>query len=349
MYKMTDEELHRRRARRRRPSAQMGLFLAVLMTIIGAAGVITAADRQIENVDRIEDLEDILVAVDGPAVNYLLIGSDSREEVSDGSFGDASQITGRRSDTIMILRQEADGNGAAILSLNRDLWVTMADTGREDRINSAYNRGADVLAATITQEFGIPINHVVDVDFEGFQDIVDATGGTELCFEYSVRDFKANYKQPSGCHVLDGEQALAYARSRTWEEFRDGEWQSDGRSDLGRVERQQYFIRQTANETLRDLAADPFLASDIIAATADSVRIDNNLDPLATAGTLRKAFSVGLSTYTLPTEGVMIDGKAVLLVVEGPETDAILNYFRGVGPPPPDDAATTEPTVSTGR
>lgn len=329
---------------RRRTSTRLGVVFAAILAVVGAAGVITAADRQVDNVDRIEDLDDILVAVDGPAVNYLLIGSDSREGVEDGSdetatIGSETEVTGRRSDTIMILRQEEDGNGAALLSLNRDLWVTMADTGQQDRINSAYNRGADVLAATITENFGIPINHVVDVDFNGFKQIVDTIGGTTICFEFPARDVKSGLDQPAGCNNLTGDQALAYARSRTYQEFRDGDWQTDGSADIGRVLRQQQFIAAAVNETLSELQSDPFLASELINATSGSLRLDPNLDPFAAAGTLRKAFGTGLTTYTLPVEGATIDGKSVLLVVEGPETDAILNYFRGVGPLP----ATTLP------
>lgn len=307
--------------------------------------MITAADRQVGNVERIEDLDDVLVPVDGPAINYLLIGSDSREglEADAGDFattGDAGDVGGRRSDTIMILRQEEDGNGAAILSLNRDLWVTQADTGNSDRINSAYGRGAGVLAQTISNEYGIQINHVVDIDFLGFKTIVDTIGGTTLCFDVPVRDLKSGLDQPAGCHVLGGEQALAYARSRTFQELRDGEWRTDGSADLGRVKRQQLFISATANETLNELQANPFLARDLIDAASGSMRLDPNLDPLGAAGTLRKAFGTGLTTFSLPVQDTTIDGKSVLLMIDGPEAQGILDYFRGVGPlpvPPPEE------------
>jgi LCP family protein required for cell wall assembly len=324
---------------RRRTSAPFGVLFAVVVAVAGATGVITAAERQVSSVDRIENLEDILVAVDGPAVNYLLIGSDSREgfdpnSADAGSIGSDSDVTGRRSDTIIILRQEANGAGAALLSLNRDLWVTQADTGGQNRINSAYNRGADVLAATITAEYGIPINHVVDVDFFGFKDIIDTIGGTTLCFEAPARDVNSGLDQPAGCNKLTGEQALAYARSRNYEEFRDGEWRKDGTADIGRVLRQQQFISATVNETLNELQSDPFLASELINSTSGSLRLDPNLDPLSAAGTLRKAFSTGLTTYTLPSDGANINGNSVLVLRDGPEAQAILDYFRGVGPLP---------------
>ncbi len=159
----------------------------------GAFGVISAANARSDDVQRIEGLELVLTAQDGPAQNYLLIGSDSRENADPddadfGGIGDTNQVSGRRSDTIMILRQEADGNGASIVSLPRDLWVNIAGRDGANRINSAYSDGTDVLAATITQELGIPINHVVDIDFSGFKDIVDAMGGTQVCFWFATRD-----------------------------------------------------------------------------------------------------------------------------------------------------------------
>lgn len=324
--------------RRLRTSAPLGLLFAVAVALVGSVGLISAADRQVGDVARIEDLDEVLAAVDGPAVNYLLIGSDTRDgsdpNAADfGAIGDASVVSGRRSDTIMVLRQERDGNGAALLSFPRDLWLTHADTGRQQRINATYNRGADVLAATITQNYGIPINHVVDVDFFGFKSVVDAIGGTTLCFEFATRDVNSGLDQQPGCNLLDGNQALAYARARNYEEFREGDWRKDPTADIGRVARQQSFISATVDQTLARLRSDPFLASELIDATTSSLRLDPNLDPLGAAGTLRKAFGSGFTTYQLPVDGAMIDGNSVLLLRDD-EAQPLLDYFRGVGPLP---------------
>lgn len=330
-------------SRVRSSSRSLALFFAVVVAVVGAAGVIRAANDRTSNVERIDDLDDILVASDGPAVNYLLIGSDSREgsdpDSSDyGGIGDTSDVSGRRSDTIMILRQERDGNRAALVSIPRDLWVEIAGEGYSSRVNSAYNEGADVLAATINQELGIPINHVVDIDFFGFKELVDAIGGTTICFDHVTRDLNSGLDQQPGCHELDGQQALAYARSRHYEEFRDGQWQEDPRADLGRIERQQHFISRTAETTIQRLQADPFLASDLIDAASGTVRLDENLEPLEAAGTLRKAFGNGFTTYQLPVIAETIDGNAVLRLGDG--ADEILDYFRGEGPLPPAPSTT---------
>lgn len=326
-----------RRRPRRRSSAPLALAFAIAVGVVGAAGVIRAANERTASVERIEGLEEILVAVDGPAVNYLLIGSDSREGADPGSsdfggIGDTNAVSGRRSDTIMILRQEKDGNGAALMSIPRDLLVTIAGSGKQDRINSAYNQGPDVLAATVTQELGIPINHVVDIDFFGFKDLVDTVGGTTICFDFVTRDGNSGLAQEPGCNVLDGVQALAYARSRNYEEFRDGEWRKDPTADLGRIKRQQAFISSTVNATLAKLQADPFLASELIESVSGSVRIDDGLDPISAAGTLRKAFSAGLVTYQLDVRGEMFNEKSILLLNDS--SQPILDYFRGLGPLP---------------
>jgi LCP family protein required for cell wall assembly len=300
--------------------------------------VIRAANARTSDIERIEGLELALTPQDGPARNYLLIGSDTRENADPnqadfGGIGDANEITGRRSDTIMILRQEADGNGASVVSLPRDLWVDIVGRDNPNRINTAYSDGTDVLASTITRELGIPINHVIDIDFNGFKDLVDAVGGTEICFLYPTRDKNTGLDVQPGCHRLDGLQSLQYTRSRYYEEFRDGQWRTDPTSDLGRIERQQNFLQQTANSTIAKLQSDPFLASELITAGTSAVRMDPGLDPVAAAGTLRKAFSTGLNKYRLPVSGTTIDGNAVLTLDPGAEP--ILNYFRGVGPPPP--------------
>lgn len=324
--------------RRRRSSAPLALLLAALIGGFGAFGVITAANARTSDVERIEGLELVLTAQDGPARNYLLIGSDTRENADPadpdfGGIGDVNTVQGRRSDTIMILRQEADGNGAAVVSLPRDLWVDIAGARGESRINSAYSDGTDVLAATITQQLGIPVHHVVDIDFNGFKDLVDAVGGTTICFEYPTRDGNTGLDQQPGCNTLDGLQSLQYARSRYYEEFRDGAWRTDPTADLGRIERQQNFLQLTADSTIAKLQSDPFLASKLIDAATAAVRMDPGLDPIGAAGTLRKAFSTGLNKYQLPVVGVTRNGNAVLLLGDG--ADPILDYFRGVGPPPP--------------
>ncbi len=324
------------------------LLVAAVVGTLGAAGVLRAADERTQDVERISGLESVLADVpDGdddsieyPAENYLLVGSDTREgtDVAAADFGvigDESAVGGRRSDTIMVLRQERNG-GAGLMSLPRDLWIEIAGTGESQRINTAYNTdtggGAERLAATVSQSIGIPIHHYVEVDFVGFKDIIDRLGGVELCVEFAARDLNSGLKIDPGCQTLDGVQALAYARSRQYEEWNGTDWVKDPRGDLGRIERQQLFMRAAVDGTLRQMQSSPFGSGDTIDAVVASVRIDDRLDPIRAGRALRSAAEEGLTTYALPVVDDTVGDAAVLRL--GDDADAVLAYFRGDGPSP---------------
>ena len=339
---------------RRRPGSPLPwvLVLAIVIGTLGAVGVIRAADQRADDVDRVLGLEGVLTEVPGeddpsieyPAENYLLVGSDARDGVDPdsedfGVIGDSNDVGGRRSDTIMVLRQERNG-GAALMSVPRDLWVEIAGTGRSQRINTAYNSGPEGLAATVTQSLGIPIHHYVEVDFVGFKDIIDRLGGVEVCVGYASRDLNSGLALDPGCQVLDGVQALAFARSRYFEEWDGADWRTDPRSDLGRIERQQLFIRAAVDGTLRKMRSSPFGSGDTIQAVVDSVRIDEGLDPIKAGDALRNAAEVGVRTYSLPVVNDVVSGNAVLRLGEG--ADLLLDYFRGVGPAPAEFETTAE-------
>jgi LCP family protein required for cell wall assembly len=324
----------------------MALGMAVLVGVAGSAGVLYSARERSEAVERVPGLtEEDLAANDGPAENFLLVGSDSREGVDVGdpenaSIGDEAEVSGQRSDTIMILRREKNG-GASLLSLPRDLWVPIAGTDHSAKINSAYNEGPQRLVRTVTQALGVPIHHYVEVDFNGFTRLVDEIGGVQICVDYPAQDENTGLRLNPGCQVLDGTQGLAYARSRHYEEFVDGDWRGEEEApDLARIGRQQQFIRAAVDKLLRRIRRNPLRLGDLIGVATDSVRIDGDLDPVDAANALRAAAEEGLATYTLPVVGVEHDGQSALELGEGAE--AILDYFRGVAPAPP-ATTTTEP------
>ena len=323
----------------------IALSLAVLVGAGGSAGVLVAARDRVDDVETIDGMTEVLqtLPTDAPAENYLLVGSDSRENVDPNYescevIGNTADVVGKRSDTIMILRRE-QGGGAALLSIPRDLWVPIAGRGESSRINSAYNDGPDVLAETITDALGIPIQHYVEIDFVGFQRLVDAIGGVEICTMVPAQDDSSGLRLDPGCTTLDGSQALAFARSRHYEEFSDGEWHEDPTGDIGRMQRQQQFIRQATKKILDEVESDPFSLNRLLDAATDSLVIDDSLDPLQAAGALRDAARIGLDTYTLPVEGMEIDGKSVVDLT--PEAEPILDYFRGVTSSPPSTTSTT--------
>jgi LCP family protein required for cell wall assembly len=325
------------RRRTRHVSTAIALLVGTATVLGVGLGLQTSA--RLDSIRRVEAVSGALQPV-GPVVeNYLLVGSDSREgaDPNDPDFagiGDAGQTTGRRSDTIMVLRVDRTTGDVALLSLPRDLWVDVAGTGESNRINSAYTRGPEVLVETVQNALGIPINHYVEVDFQGFKSIIDAIGGVEVCFADAARDEHTGLAIPGpGCHVLDGVTGLQYARSRYYEEFRDGDWQIDGTADIGRTKRQQAFVEAMMRTAVDATAANPFRAGALVEAATGALSVDPQLDIVRMARQLRPAATGGVRRFSLPVRGTEIDGKSVLLL-EDSTALPIIAYFQGGGPAP---------------
>jgi LCP family protein required for cell wall assembly len=325
------------------------LALAALFTIVvgvgGGAGVYFAGEREQGNVERVDELTDVLAANDdGPAENYLVVGSDSRDVVDEdaedaGLFLNGATGEGGRSDTIMILRRDPE-HGASLLSIPRDLWVPIAGTGDDGKINWAYIGGPRRLAETITQALGIPIHHYVEVDFAGFQRLVDEIGGVEICVEYATQDRNSGLALNPGCQTLDGHMALAYARSRRYQEFRDGEWRDEqGAPDLNRIARQQHFLRSAASAVMEEVNSNPFRLGDLIDAAGSVVRLDANVDVLDAGEAMFAAAQEGLHTFVPPVQELTVGDQSALQLADG--ADEVLDYFRGIGSLPTVPDSTT--------
>ena len=225
--------------------------------------------------------------------NYLLVGSDSRD-AGDPNTGDSASSSGRRSDTIMVLRVDRSDGSAALLSIPRDLYVTVYGHTEPSRINAAFSENPAVLVQTVQTALGVPVHHYVEVDFVGFKDLVDALGGIELCFERPTRDTNTglNITKP-GCQVLDGVQALAYARSRHYEELIDETWHEDPRSDFGRTARQRDFVNRCLQSALAQVQQQPYRP--LVQATAEQ-KVTEFSDVSGTVvGFRTPAFEEGLS------------------------------------------------------
>jgi LCP family protein required for cell wall assembly len=336
--------------RLRRPPGALAFGLAVLVAAAGTIGMKVSAHQATNAVTRDEQVVQALEQPvnDAPAENYLLVGSDSRQGISAddpnaGAIGNADEVVGGRSDTIMVLRRERNG-GAYLLSIPRDLWVTIAGTGKKSKINSAYNQGSERLVETVSQALGIPINHYVEIDFAGFQRLVDEIGGVKICTYYPAQDLHSGLHLNPGCTNLDGSQALAYARSRYYQEWHDGQWHQDGTADIGRIKRQQLFIKTAVTKLLQEMENQPFEIGELIGAATSAVTIDQGLDPVKAAAALRQAAEIGLDTYALPVTAAQHKGQSAL-DLDTAAAQPILDFFRGAGaaPPPSTTPATSVP------
>lgn len=337
---MTDEprrEPVSRRGARRRHRLRDFLAIGTFFLVATAVGLVIATRQQEASVERVGELSGVLADAGGPFVNYLLVGSDTREGADPnspdfGGIGLAEETGGHRSDTIMLLHVDNERKRTSLMSIPRDLWVDIPGFG-SDRINRSYTFGPDVLVQTIQQNLGIPVNHYVEVDFNSFKRLIGALGGVDVCFDFPTRDVNTGLNVPSpGCYTLDALQSLAYARSRYYETYQDGEWVVDGRADLGRVARQQAFVEAAVKKAIDQTASNPLRASELIDAAVSSLRVDPGTDLSASAEYLRPLAGGGIARYSLPVVPEDIDGKAVLVL--GADAPSVLRYFAGLDEPP---------------
>ena len=224
----------RPRPRSRRRVVLISVGVVALVLVVSGIGIWLWASSVFNRIER--------VAV-GPALsdggrgtNYLLVGTDNR-----------AGVAGNRSDTILLLRIE--GGKARMLSIPRDLYVTIANTGKKQRINAAYNSGAINLVRTVTAELGLPVDRYLEVNFVSFGGLVDAVGGVDIDFPNPAFDRSSGLDVKQAGRVrLDGKQALAYVRSRHFVEIVNGQEKSDPGGDLSREQRQQTFLARRVVE-----------------------------------------------------------------------------------------------------
>ena len=271
-------------------------------------------------------------------VNFLIVGTDSAlgvaadDPVLRGRYVDPNGRS--RADVIMLVRLDPASGSGWVLSIPRDLWVDIP-RGQENRINSAlWIGGAPLLVETITQNFQIEVNHYVKVDFAGFQSLVDALGGVPVWFSHPAMDKKSKLDiSTTGCHVLDGRQALQYVRSRSYTELIGGEWRVTGGNDLHRIERQQDFVVLALNRAVKRGIRNPNIMAHLLESVVSMVTLDQDLamEELLDLGMSFKDFDPSdlhrqrLDVYPLRWSDGSYKGEAAYVR----ENQAILNVFRG--------------------
>ena len=315
------------KTRRRRYSSGQRWTIRILVLLVLAAATLVAltflADFQMEDAGPMPSL----AAGDGV---YLIVGSDSRENLPDdleGSFGD---FAGARADVI-ILAQVVDGR-TQLLSIPRDLRVEIPGEG-VNKINAAYAFGGpDLLVDTVANATGVRPNHYLEVEFGGFAGIVDALGGIELDIPYPARDAKSGLDIGAGVQTVDGATALAYARSRSYEELIDGEWVAQGGGDVARAARQREVLTKimAASSSPSGLVRSPL----VVTAVGSHLTADSGLTVFDLARTGWGMRSAGVTeSMTLPVVGAE-EGGVSYLVRSEPAATEVLNAFAAGQPLP---------------
>lgn len=317
----------RRRRRMSRGQRWTIRILALLVVLTAAAvAVVLLAEFRMNDLGAL----DALASGEG---TYLVVGSDSRENLPDdleGSFGD---FGGERADVIILMH--VAGDRLQLLSLPRDLRVEIPGHG-VDKINAAYAYGGpDLLVETVTAATGITVNHYMQVEFGGFAGIVDALGGIEIDFPAPARDQKSGLLvEQSGPQNVDGATALAYARSRTYEELVDGEWRLTDGGDIARTGRQREVLMEILSEASSPsgLVRSPFVINEVTGHLA----VDSTVTPLRLARTAWSVRSADTTdAVTLPVVGATENGVSYVVRSE-PAATEVLNAFAA-GDPLPDE------------
>ncbi|MDP9399179.1 MAG: LCP family protein, partial [Actinomycetota bacterium] len=273
-------------------------------------------------------------------LNILVMGSDTRGGANAEYAG--GQVEGERSDTTILLHLSADRQRAVAVSIPRDTQVTIPACTKPDgtriaehqaMFNSAYQlAGSACTIQTVEALTGIYINHHVVVDFSGFKRMVDALGGVDVCLPKPVRDVKSGLDLPAGRQEVDGEQALAYVRTR---------YALSNGSDLSRIERQQLFLAAMIQKAKSsEVLTRPDRLISFLDAATQSVTTDPELASLNDlSGLARQVQGIGLDRVrflTTPNEPWPVNPNRVQLT---PAADDLWRLLREDSPLPGEKAA----------
>ncbi|WDF38596.1 LCP family protein [Streptomyces sp. T12] len=232
------------------------------------------------------------------ARNILLIGSDSRAGKGNRRYGRDSGT--ERSDTTILLHLSAGRRSATAVSIPRDLMVDVPGCRRPDgrrsapmfaMFNYAFQVGGSACTVrTVERLTNIRVDHHVVVDFHGFEEMVDALDGVEICLTEPINDKAAKLRLPAGKVTLDGEQALGYVRAR--KSLGDG-------SDTDRMERQQRFLAALVQKVQsNDVLLNPVRLYPVLDAATSSLTTDPAL------ASLRGLYELVRGVRDIPTERV---------------------------------------------
>ena len=245
------------------------------------------------------------------ALNYLLVGSDTREGLTKEQskllrVGTTKSAAGARSDTMLLVHISKARDRATIISIPRDSLVVIPEhqsslykdrtvAAANGKINAAFAwGGAPLLIQTIENETGVRIDHYIEIGFAGFAGIVDSLGGIEVCSKKDIDDPQSHLVMSAGVHTLNGVEALKYVRTRDF----------DGMGDLGRMQRQQQFMSAVLRKvTSSGVLLNPVKVINLFNAAIATVKTDSQLntsDLITLAKQLKNLSASKVRTLTIP-------------------------------------------------
>ncbi|WP_406642869.1 LCP family protein [Amycolatopsis sp. WGS_07] len=338
---------------------RIALIVVVVLIFVGtgvAWGAVTWFDAKFAQVSALDENSADIQNAEGQAndENFLMVGSDSRDGASaEENVGDASNIPGARSDTVMVAHVPADRKRVVVVSFPRDLEIDRPDCNRWDpaksattdevvpaqkiaKLNTAYAVGGPQCMTKVIQKVtGLRINHFVGIDFNGFKEMVDAVHGVTVHNEKPIDDTTlGKVLAETGDVTISGDQALSYVRAR--------HVKGDPTSDYGRIKRQQAFIGALLKKVMSsDVVLDPGKLSGFITAFAHATFGDNlGVQQMMTlAQSMRGLDPANINFLTIPTVGLPNKRGNEVLLQE--KTKSLFDALRDNTPLPGNQPAGT--------
>jgi LCP family protein required for cell wall assembly len=276
--------------------------------------------------------------VNGKALNFLLVGSDSREGLSKEELKKSSTefTPGRRSDTMILIHLAADRKHVTLVSFPRDSYVEIPAHGtraaHQGKINTAFSEGGPALAIqTVEKLTGVRMDHYIEVNFAGFQRLVDALDGVDVCLPSAAKEPLSGINLPAGKSHIKGQQALAFVRQR----------HGLPRGDLDRIARQQQFMGALMRRaTSIGVLLNPFKLKGFLDVATKSLQVDDKLgfnDMKALALAMKGLDPGRVAFVTVPVDRLaMRSGQSVVLLdeVNGPPLFRAISRDESLVKPP---------------
>jgi LCP family protein required for cell wall assembly len=337
--------------RRRRPrrAARVLSWIAVItsLSILATAGVgwvlVNHYEGNIRRIAGVLDRRNAPPPAPNHAENFLLVGSDSRGDLKPGQGVQGRGkdfVTGQRSDTVILAHlYGGKSNKVQLVSFPRDSVVDIpaytdakgrVHAAQRNRINYAFNEGGPkLLVHTVENLTGIRIDHYLQVDFEGFQSMVDKLGGVDVCLSKPAKDHYSGINLTAGKHHINGTVALAFVRQR----------HGLTNGDIDRIKRQQQFIGAMIRKVLSaGTLANPFKLNSFLETATSSLQADTSLN----FSTLRKlalrmhnigAGNVIFATIPISDSNAYMRGLGSVVLVDKEKADALFEAIRRDVPP----------------
>jgi len=356
-----------RRSRARRWLTRTGIAVVLLIVIV-VGGTAIYSSVQLGKIKRDTQVKNLVPHV-GNTENILLIGSTDRCAVTNlKSFEQqcAAGVNGINSDIVIVVRINPSAKRITLLSIPRDTFVPDARVGGlYNKIDAALDDGPDQLAAAIEQDFGIPINHYVELNFGTFNNVVNALGGINMYFPDRLYDANSGLDiTKTGCLHLNGLESLELVRSRHLYYFTAGQTPNfpaikaaaasgafvtseaggtyDGTGDLGRITRVHLFLKVLAGDVQRKGLGNPITDNSLIDAIAPNLTVDSTLGDSELLHIALDLHGDNLGSAPELTAPIVVDaapyeykgyGYGDVVFPTEPQDQAAVDQFMGSTPP----------------